>query len=109
MLAAFPSAFGSKAELVGNPVRQNITQLPTPELRYASHSGKLKLLVVGGSLGAAALNDVLPKALADLPETMRPEVVHQAGEKHIASLRENYKNAGVHADARAFINNMSEL
>jgi len=109
VLAAFPSAFGSKAELVGNPVRQNITQLPTPEQRYATHSGRLKLLVVGGSLGAAALNDVLPKALADLPENLRPEVVHQAGEKHIAALQANYKNAGVSADARAFINNMSEL
>lgn len=109
VLAAFPSAFGNKAELVGNPVRHDITQLAAPELRYATHTGKLRLLVVGGSLGAAALNEVLPKALAELPEQERPEIVHQAGEKHIAALQANYQAAGVQADARAFINNMADM
>ena len=60
VLAAFPAAFGDKATLVGNPVRDDITTLALPETRYAEKTGKLKLLVVGGSLGAAALNDVLP-------------------------------------------------
>jgi UDP-N-acetylglucosamine--N-acetylmuramyl-(pentapeptide) pyrophosphoryl-undecaprenol N-acetylglucosamine transferase len=107
-LAAFPSAFGSRAQLVGNPVRQEITQLPFPEQRYAMQHGKFKLLVVGGSLGAAALNEILPKAIATLPENSRPEVIHQAGEKHIAALQANYKSAGVNADAKAFIHNMAE-
>lgn len=109
VLAAFPSAFGNKAELVGNPVRHDIAQVASPEQRYATRSGKLKLLVVGGSLGAAALNEVLPKALAELPEQERPEIVHQAGEKHIAALQANYQAAGVQAEIKAFINNMAEM
>ena len=107
-LAAFPSAFDDKAILVGNPVRQDITQLLSPEQRYSQRTGKLNLLVVGGSLGAAALNDVLPKALANLP-TGQFSVVHQAGEKHIAALHANYQAANVQADAKAFINNMAEM
>jgi UDP-N-acetylglucosamine--N-acetylmuramyl-(pentapeptide) pyrophosphoryl-undecaprenol N-acetylglucosamine transferase len=108
VLAAFPAAFGDKATLVGNPVRQDITQLPTPEHRYNQRTGRLNLLVVGGSLGAAALNDVLPKALANLPKDTF-NVVHQAGEKHIAALQANYQRAGVQAETKAFINNMSEM
>ena len=108
VLAAFPSAFGNKATLVGNPVRAEITQLPTPQQRYQQRTGKLNLLVVGGSLGAQALNEVLPKALANLPkETFN--VVHQAGEKHITALQANYQAAGVEADTKAFIQNMSEM
>jgi UDP-N-acetylglucosamine--N-acetylmuramyl-(pentapeptide) pyrophosphoryl-undecaprenol N-acetylglucosamine transferase len=108
VLAAFPAAFGTKAQLVGNPVRQDITQLLAPQQRYSQRTGKLKLLVVGGSLGAAALNEVIPKALANFPkETF--EVVHQAGEKQIAALQANYKKAGVQADTKAFINNMAEM
>ena len=107
-LAAFPSAFEDKAVLVGNPVRQDITQLLSPKQRYSQRTGKLNLLVVGGSLGAAALNDVLPKALANLPAGQF-EVVHQAGEKHISALQANYQAANVQADAKAFINNMAEM
>jgi UDP-N-acetylglucosamine--N-acetylmuramyl-(pentapeptide) pyrophosphoryl-undecaprenol N-acetylglucosamine transferase len=106
-LAAFPSAFANKASLVGNPVRLSITNLPSPQSRYGARTGKLKLLVVGGSLGAAALNDVLPKALANLNASF--DVVHQAGEKHIAALQDNYHKAGVAADTKAFINNMAEV
>ncbi|CAN4275842.1 MurG UDP-N-acetylglucosamine,LPS N-acetylglucosamine transferase [Methylophilaceae bacterium] len=107
-LAAFPSVFSEKALLVGNPVRKEITQLATPEQRYGQRIGKLNLLVVGGSLGAAALNDVLPKALANLPKGQF-EVVHQAGEKHIAALQVNYQSANVQVDAKAFIINMAEM
>jgi UDP-N-acetylglucosamine--N-acetylmuramyl-(pentapeptide) pyrophosphoryl-undecaprenol N-acetylglucosamine transferase len=109
VLAAFPSAFGDKAQLVGNPVRAEITQLPAPEHRYNARKGKLKILVVGGSLGAQALNEVLPKALAALPADISFEVVHQAGEKHIDALQANYHEAGVQAETKAFINNMSEM
>jgi UDP-N-acetylglucosamine--N-acetylmuramyl-(pentapeptide) pyrophosphoryl-undecaprenol N-acetylglucosamine transferase len=108
VLAAFPSAFGSKADLVGNPVREEITQLATPEQRYGQRTGKLKLLVVGGSLGAQALNDVLPKALAELPNATF-EVVHQAGEKHIDALQANYHAASRAAETKAFIHNMAEM
>ena len=107
ILAAFPSAFGDGAELVGNPVRAEITQLPAPEQRYGQRTGKLNLLVVGGSLGAQALNEVLPKALANFPKDTF-NIVHQAGEKHIAALQANYQAASVAADTKAFINNMAE-
>ena len=107
-LAAFPSAFERAAILVGNPVRQEITQQALPAHRYGQRTGNLNLLIVGGSLGAAALNDVLPKALAQLPN-MQFNVVHQAGEKHIADLQANYQAANVRADAKAFIHNMAEM
>jgi len=107
VLAAFPSAFGDKAELAGNPVRADIAALPTPEQRLAGRIGPLRLLVVGGSLGAQALNEVVPQALAMLPEDARPEVIHQAGEKQIDVLRENYRKAGVESEARAFIADMA--
>jgi UDP-N-acetylglucosamine--N-acetylmuramyl-(pentapeptide) pyrophosphoryl-undecaprenol N-acetylglucosamine transferase len=109
VLAAFPAAFGDEAELVGNPVREDMTNLPLPEARYAEKKGRLKLLVVGGSLGATALNEVLPKALAIIPEAQRPEVVHQAGEKHIAMLEANYQQAGVVAETKAYIQDMATL
>ncbi len=109
VLTAFPAAFGSKAVLVGNPVRENITQIVAPEARLQKHDGALRLLIVGGSLGAQALNEVLPKALAQIPENKRPEVVHQAGEKHIATLLAYYEAAKVKADARAFIEDMAEM
>ncbi len=109
VLAAFPSAFRNKAILVGNPVRHEITQLASPQHRYSVRTGKLKVLVVGGSLGAQALNEVLPKALAALPENSRPEVIHQAGEKHIAALQANYHAASVTAETKAFINNMADM
>ena len=109
VLAAFPSAFGAKATLVGNPVRLEMSQLDSPEIRYAARTGHLRLLVVGGSLGAAALNEVLPKALATLPKSVQFEVIHQAGEKHIAALQANYQAAGVTADAKAYIQNMAEM
>jgi UDP-N-acetylglucosamine--N-acetylmuramyl-(pentapeptide) pyrophosphoryl-undecaprenol N-acetylglucosamine transferase len=109
VLAAFPVAFGNKATLVGNPVRADITQVAAPEARLAAHTGPLRLLVVGGSLGAQALNEVLPKALAELAPESRPLVVHQAGEKHIATLQSNYQAAGVQADAKAFIEDMAAM
>jgi len=114
VLAAFPSAFAKeintgRAQLVGNPVRADITQVAAPKNRMKANTGVLNLLVVGGSLGAQALNEVIPKALAEISMGNRPQVVHQAGEKHIATLQANYQASGVSADARAFINNMADM
>lgn len=109
VLAAFPAAFGARATLVGNPVRADIAVLPAPEQRFAGRAGALRLLVVGGSLGAQALNDVIPKALALLPLGQRPQVIHQAGVKHIEVLKSNYAQAGVAVDARAFIDGMAAM
>jgi len=88
-------------------VRPEIAALPAPTLRYAQHSGPLHVLVVGGSLGAQALNEALPKALALIAEHERPAVVHQAGEKHLPMLKSLYLSAGVEADCVAFINDMA--
>jgi UDP-N-acetylglucosamine--N-acetylmuramyl-(pentapeptide) pyrophosphoryl-undecaprenol N-acetylglucosamine transferase len=109
VLAAFPSAFKSCAVLVGNPVRADIAALPEPENRMQNHTGVLRLLVVGGSLGAQVLNEVVPQTLAQLPPDQRPQVVHQAGTKHIDALQANYHAAGVTADARAFIDDMAVM
>ncbi|NOT66041.1 MAG: undecaprenyldiphospho-muramoylpentapeptide beta-N-acetylglucosaminyltransferase [Methylotenera sp.] len=109
VLAAFPAAFGSKAQLVGNPVRADITTLAAPAVRFAGRTGALRLLVVGGSLGAQGLNEVIPQALAKLPIEQRPQVVHQAGVKHIEVLKNNYENAGVAAESKAFIDDMASM
>jgi UDP-N-acetylglucosamine--N-acetylmuramyl-(pentapeptide) pyrophosphoryl-undecaprenol N-acetylglucosamine transferase len=105
VLVAFPDTL-PKATWTGNPVRADIAALPAPAARYASRSGPLRVLVVGGSLGAQVLNDVVPKALALLPEDARPRVMHQAGAKHIDALRANYTAAGVNAEITAFIDDM---
>ncbi len=120
VLVAFPSAFANKAdrplpcrkadtEWVGNPVRGPIAGLATDAGKYIGRSGPLRLLVVGGSLGATALNELLPKALAKLPSEKRPEVVHQSGRQHVDKLRANYAAAGVEVDARDYIEDMATL
>jgi UDP-N-acetylglucosamine--N-acetylmuramyl-(pentapeptide) pyrophosphoryl-undecaprenol N-acetylglucosamine transferase len=95
------------AEWTGNPVRAEIAALPEPQARYAPRSGPLRLLVVGGSLGAQALNEAVPKALALIPGAERPRVVHQSGEKHLEALRANYAAADVEAEPLAFIDDMA--
>ena len=102
VFTAFPDVF-KKAQWVGNPLRQAFTQQASPAERFAGRSGPLKLLVVGGSLGAKALNDIVPQALALVPEGIRPQVVHQSGAKQIDELRTNYANAGVVAELTPFI------
>ena len=106
ILVAFPNAL-KNAEWTGNPVRRDIAQLPAPEQRFRNRAGNLKVLVVGGSLGAQALNETVPRALALIPESQRPEVTHQAGEKHLALLESGYREAGVSATTLAFIRDMS--
>lgn len=107
VLYAFPSAFPRSDGLVGNPVRSDIASLPAPAQRFAGRSGPLRILVVGGSLGAVALNEVVPAALTLLPVAQRPQVIHQAGAKQIDSLRTNYAQAGVEAETVAFIDDMA--
>jgi UDP-N-acetylglucosamine--N-acetylmuramyl-(pentapeptide) pyrophosphoryl-undecaprenol N-acetylglucosamine transferase len=104
VMVAFPGALKS-AEWTGNPVRSEIAALAAPEQRFAGRGGPLRLLVVGGSLGAQALNEAVPKALALLEE--KASVVHQAGEKHLEALRKNYRDAGVEGKLVAFIDDMA--
>jgi UDP-N-acetylglucosamine--N-acetylmuramyl-(pentapeptide) pyrophosphoryl-undecaprenol N-acetylglucosamine transferase len=106
ILVAFPNALRN-AEWTGNPVRRDIVQLVAPEHRYGSRTGNLNILVVGGSLGARVLNETVPRALALMPPSVRPNVTHQAGENHLAMLEREYQLAGVEATTLAFINDMS--
>lgn len=98
---------GEKAIVTGNPVRNEIAALEPPLQRYAGREGVLRLLVVGGSLGAQVLNEVVPSALASLPEGQRPKVTHQSGKAHIDSLTQRYQQANVEADVLPFIEDMA--
>jgi len=109
VLFGFPADFGNaagKALVTGNPVRNEISALAMPAERYAKRSGPLRLLVVGGSLGAKALNDCLPAALARIPDEVRPIVTHQSGKQHIEVLRDAYVKAQVQAEVVDFIDDM---
>ncbi|RAH37090.1 undecaprenyldiphospho-muramoylpentapeptide beta-N-acetylglucosaminyltransferase [Halomonas sp. SL1] len=107
--AAFPQAFPGRAEVVGNPVRSDIAAIgETPRDAETMRARPLRLLVVGGSLGALALNRGMPEALARLPEAERPEVRHQAGRDKDAATREAYAGQGVAAEVTAFIDDMAE-
>jgi len=106
VLQAFPGAL-PRARVSGNPVRREIAALSAPRSRYSARAGRLRLLVLGGSLGARMLNETVPRSLALLPAAARPEVTHQAGETHIAALRAGYAAAGVEAEAIAFIDDMA--
>lgn len=125
VLTAFPQAFKNAVdkpipcrnvatEWVGNPVRSGIAAMANNErtdiatTTRTPHSGPLRLLVVGGSLGASALNDLVPKALALVPADKRPRVVHQSGRQHLEVLRANYAAAGVEAEVCDYIENMAD-
>ena len=96
-----------RVEVLGTPVRDDIASLPPPEARYAGREGALRLLVVGGSLGAQTMNDLVLAALASLRADERPQVVHQAGEKLFEGLRDAYAKAGVAAEVLPFVNDMA--
>jgi UDP-N-acetylglucosamine--N-acetylmuramyl-(pentapeptide) pyrophosphoryl-undecaprenol N-acetylglucosamine transferase len=107
VFTAFPNVL-KKAKWVGNPLRESFLQQPGPEERMANRTGPLKLLVVGGSLGARGLNDIVPKALALIPQDARPSVLHQSGAKQIDELRANYAAAGVQAELTPFIDDTAK-
>lgn len=107
VLYAFPKAFEQYPDgLVGNPVRAEIAQLPEPKQRFAKRSGSLNVLVVGGSLGAQVLNEIVPQALAMLPETQRPHVTHQSGRNKLDALKQAYAQANVQAQCIEFVDDM---
>ena len=120
VLTAFPAAFPvqGKVHLIGNPVREDIAALPAPAVRFGARDGAIRLLVVGGSLGAMRLNTAVPAALAQLAraplaradQTDAPRFIvrHQAGEKHLEAARAAYREAGVTADVSPFIADMAE-
>jgi UDP-N-acetylglucosamine--N-acetylmuramyl-(pentapeptide) pyrophosphoryl-undecaprenol N-acetylglucosamine transferase len=103
---AFPDVL-AKAQWVGNPLRRDFIDQPPPEKRFANRSGPLRVLVVGGSLGARVLNDAVPQALALMDAGERPQVLHQSGASQIDALRANYARAGVEAELTPFIDDMA--
>jgi UDP-N-acetylglucosamine--N-acetylmuramyl-(pentapeptide) pyrophosphoryl-undecaprenol N-acetylglucosamine transferase len=107
VFTAFPKVL-PQGEWVGNPLRAEFMQQAAPEARFAGRTGPLQVLVVGGSLGASALNSVVPQALALLPEVQRPVVTHQSGEKQLDALKTYYAAAGVTATLTPFIDNTAQ-
>ncbi len=110
IFTAFPTAFAQnkKAQWVGNPLRPEFLTHPLPEARMATRVGPLRVLVVGGSLGAKALNDAVPKALALMAPEQRPWVTHQSGAKNMDALASSYAEAGVQAKLKPFIDDMAQ-
>lgn len=106
IVTGFPKVIKGSRWL-GNPVRADIVALPSPDARFADRDGPLRVLVIGGSLGAKVLNDTVPRALASLAESIRPTVVHQAGASQIDALRASYAAAGIDGDLRPFIDDMA--
>jgi UDP-N-acetylglucosamine--N-acetylmuramyl-(pentapeptide) pyrophosphoryl-undecaprenol N-acetylglucosamine transferase len=106
ILCGFPGVLRN-AIVIGNPVRPDIAALAAPAARYGARSGWLKLLVVGGSLGAKILNEAVPQALALMTPERRPDVTHQSGVKHIDELAQRYRDAGVSANTVGFIDDMA--
>jgi UDP-N-acetylglucosamine--N-acetylmuramyl-(pentapeptide) pyrophosphoryl-undecaprenol N-acetylglucosamine transferase len=104
-LTGFPNAM-AHAEWVGNPIREEFDHMQKPALRYEQRQGPLSILVVGGSLGAAALNENIPAALKLISKDARPKVIHQAGDKHLADLQKRYADLGVEAEILPFIDDM---
>ncbi len=104
---ADPAVMTEKGVLTGNPIRHEIATLPEPKARYGQRSGPLNVLVIGGSLGARALNECMPYALAKLSPENRPRVIHQTGKEHSASVRQAYMAAKVEAEVIEFIDDMA--
>jgi len=107
VFTAFPDVI-ERASWVGNPLRAAFLMQPNPSQRFAGRSGPLQVLVVGGSLGAKALNDIVPQALALMEPERRPHVIHQSGAKQIDALRANYAAAGVAAQLTPFIDDTAQ-
>lgn len=110
VLTAFPGSFPASvgAQVIGNPVRRDISALPPPPQRFATRGPGIRLLVLGGSQGATRLNEIVPFALARLAATMLFEVRHQAGERWIEAAQRAYLDAGVEARLQPFIDEMAE-
>ena len=109
VLTGFPDTFKAAHSVTwtGNPVRAGIAALAAPEQRYRARGGRLRLTVIGGSLGAQALNTTVPRALALLPADVRPQVTHQAGTRHLPQVEANYGEAGVTAKIVPFIDDIA--
>ncbi len=111
VLEAFPGAFpaSSKVDCVGNPVRADIAALPVPEQRFAGREGPLRVLVMGGSQGAVALNELVPSALAVVARHVSLDIRHQAGKRNLDKAAAHYREVGVAAEVLPFISDMAGI
>jgi UDP-N-acetylglucosamine--N-acetylmuramyl-(pentapeptide) pyrophosphoryl-undecaprenol N-acetylglucosamine transferase len=107
VFTAFPDVL-KRGCWVGNPLRVAFLNVPAPATRFAGRSGALRVLVLGGSLGAKALNEIVPQALALMAPGQRPLVTHQSGAKQLDALRANYAAAGVQAELTSFIHDTAQ-
>ncbi|MDO8268318.1 MAG: undecaprenyldiphospho-muramoylpentapeptide beta-N-acetylglucosaminyltransferase [Moraxellaceae bacterium] len=111
VLEAFPGAFSAspKVTCVGNPVRAEIAGLPQPDERFAGRTGALRVLVMGGSQGAVALNELVPEALSIVAKQVALDIRHQAGKRNIEKATARYQDVGVQADILPFIHDMAAM
>jgi UDP-N-acetylglucosamine--N-acetylmuramyl-(pentapeptide) pyrophosphoryl-undecaprenol N-acetylglucosamine transferase len=107
--SAFPIKFLRASQKIGNPVRDDIRQIKTPAQRFKNRKGPLRLLVVGGSLGAKFFNDTIPLSIKQIQPKNRPTIIHQSGEKHFEELKTNYKKYGIKADCRAYLDHIEKM
>jgi UDP-N-acetylglucosamine--N-acetylmuramyl-(pentapeptide) pyrophosphoryl-undecaprenol N-acetylglucosamine transferase len=110
VLTSFESAFGPRvrALVTGNPIRSSLASTPHPKARFGERSGPMRVTVLGGSLGARALNETLPQVFAAFDRGDRPEIVHQSGRQHAAELEARYRDLVVPARVVAFIDDMAQ-
>jgi len=107
--SAFPIKLIRASQKIGNPVRDSIRQIKLPVQRFKNRKGPLRLLVVGGSLGAKFFNDTIPLSIQKINLKKRPKIIHQSGEKHFQALKATYKKCGIKADCRAYLDNIEKV
>lgn len=110
VLQAFPNTFPPElhAYHTGNPVREDIANIPLPEVRLSPRKGRLRLLVIGGSQGSIFLNDIVPQAIATMPSAVWPEIRHQVGKGHLEATQQRYASKDINAKVTTFIDDMAE-
>lgn len=110
VMQAFPNSFKGNKNIIalGNPIRSDISKLATPEERMAERKDNIRVLIIGGSLGAQALNENVPQALSEITKDLLPDVWHQTGKNKLDATMENYKKVNINAKVTEFIENMAE-
>lgn len=110
VMQAFPDSFKGKRNIIatGNPIRKDISDLITPEVRMSEHKGNIRLLIIGGSLGAQALNENVPVAVAEMKKELQPDIWHQTGKNKLDATMTNYRKVNIQAKVTEFIEDMAE-
>jgi len=109
VMQAFPNSFKDhKVVTLGNPIRKEISDVPEPQIRMAERNDNIHILIIGGSLGAQALNENIPQALSEIAKDLQPDIWHQTGKNKLESTLESYKKVNVEAKVAEFIENMAE-